>query len=155
MLVRAIETMVTMMTMMKMTLMVMMTMTAMTLMVMMMVMTMMMMKKKMMMMMMSMIMMMMMMVMTVMSVMIMVIMMMIRGRVVSKLLSSGRLSWLAVSPSWQPHHHQVVGKRRSGTREFTLEKTLAGVTPCVSSGKVAARGRRWRVSVSAVARFDR
>ena len=33
-------------------------------------------------------------------------------------------------------------------------KTLSGAKPCGFSGKVAVRGRRWRVSVSAVARLD-
>ena len=52
------------------------------------------------------------------------------------------------------HHHQVVGKcERSGTREFTAEKTLGRKTLCFF-GEVAVRGRRWRVSVSAVARLD-
>ena len=33
-------------------------------------------------------------------------------------------------------------------------KTLSGVRPCVPSGKMAVRGRRWRVSASAGARLD-
>ena len=33
-------------------------------------------------------------------------------------------------------------------------KRVSGAKPCVFSGKVAVRGRRWRVSVSAVARLD-
>ena len=54
---------------------------------------------------------------------------------------------------WQQHHHQAVEKcKRSGTREFRfrLENTLGRKTLCFfrSSG---CRGRRRRVSVSAVA----
>ena len=42
---------------------------------------------------------------------------------------------------------------RSGTREFTAEKTRAQ-NPVFFLGKVAVRGRRWRVSVSAVSRVS-
>ena len=42
---------------------------------------------------------------------------------------------------------------RSGTREFTAENTLGRKTLCFL-GKVAVRGRRWRVPVSAGARLD-
>ena len=57
---------------------------------------------------------------------------------------------------WQQHHHQAVEKcKRSGTREFRfrLENTLGRKTLCFfrSSG---CRGRRRRVSVSAVAQHD-
>ena len=60
---------------------------------------------------------------------------------------------MSTTSSCQSHHHQVVGKcERAGTREFTDEKTL--VQNPVFSGQVAARGRRWRVSVSTVSRLD-
>ena len=74
---------------------------------------------------------------------------------------------MSTTSSCQSHHHQAVGKcERSGMREFTAEKTLGrktlnsrlkrlpGAKPCVFSGKVAVRGRRWRVSVSAGALLD-
>ena len=81
---------------------------------------------------------------------------MIKGSLVRKLPSYGRLSWAAFSPSCQHmsttsscqpqhhhhhhhhHHHQVVGKcTSSGTCEFRLEKTLGRETLCFS-GKVAS-----------------
>ena len=46
----------------------------------------------------------------------------------------------------QPHHHEVV--EQTGTREFMLENILERETLRFFSGKVAVRGRRWRVSVS-------
>ena len=63
---------------------------------------------------------------------------------------------MPTTSSCQSHHHQVVGKcERSGMREFTAEKILGRKTLCFFfSGKVAVRGRRWRVFVSAVSRLD-
>ena len=60
----------------------------------------------------------------------------------------------ATTSSREPHHHQVVGKcERSGTRKARLKNSRRQTL--FFSGKVAVRGRRWRVSVSAVARLDR
>jgi hypothetical protein len=57
--------------------------------------------------------------------------------------------------SWQPHHHASSWEVWDRERVNSGLKTLAGAKPCVFAGKVAVRGRRRRVSVSAVSRLDR
>ena len=95
----------------------------------------------------------------------------IRGSLVRKLASHGRLSWLAVSPSRQPHHHlnhhvnHIVmsttssssswGEWAIGNARTHAWKHSQAWNLFVFSSKVAVRVRRWRVSVSAVARLDR
>jgi hypothetical protein len=81
----------------------------------------------------------------------------VKGSLARKLPSYGRLAWsaLASPSSCQSSIIKSLGSATIRVRVSSRVKTISSAKPCVFSGKVAVRGRRRMVSVSAVSRLDR